>query len=92
MALTKGDRNAAMLLCRILFWWPQAKTRFGGQRWIAKSAAEWQAETLLSRGQYERAIAKLRQLGLVVTEQHLHNDRAITFLRLTAKGEAVSDA
>ena len=50
---------------------PKAEAQHNGYSWIAKSALEWCTETGLSLKQYHRTIAKLRQLGLVQTEQHL---------------------
>ena len=58
-----------------------------GHDWIAKSAADWCEAIGFSVRRYQRAIARLRQLGLAVTEQHLHANRAITFVRLTEAGE-----
>jgi hypothetical protein len=70
MQLTGRDANAVLLLMCVVY------------AWIARPAAEWCAETGLSLKQYYRAVAKLRQLGLVATEQHLFGDKNITHLRL----------
>jgi hypothetical protein len=84
-----GSMAAAMLLFQIAYWMPKATVRHGGHLWIAKAAAEWCAEAGLTMSQYLRAIALLRRLCLVVTEQHIFGGRAITHLRLTAKGLAL---
>jgi hypothetical protein len=88
MEAAQGHRIAADLLMRILFWWPKAKARFGGYRWIAKSAAEWAQDIPCSIHKYRRAVAWLRWLGLVVTEQHIWAGRPVTFIRWTPAGEA----
>ena len=86
-----GSGDTALLLLRIGFWMPKATIKFGGERWIAKSAAQWCAETGMSPQQYKDAIAKLRELRLVLTEQHIDcaSSRNITHLRLTEHGRQV---
>ena len=80
--LTERDARAALLLLSILDWLPKAKAQHNGHVWIAKSALEWCTETGLSLKQYHRTIAKLRQLGLVKTKQHLPGEKNVTHLRL----------
>ena len=82
MQLTERDGNAALLLLCILARMPEAKAQHNGHAWIARSAADWCAETGLSEKQYPRKVKKLRDLGLVATEQHLFGDKNITHLRL----------
>src|SRR4051794_26101228 len=82
MQLTGRDGNAALLLLCILARMPKAKAQHNGHAWIARSAADWRAEAGLSMQQYHRAVAKLRDQGLAVTEQHLFGDKNITHLRL----------
>ena len=81
-----GNAAAGSLLMRIVNWMPRARREFGGYRWIAKSAADWCADTGLTPGQYRTAVARLRQRRLVVTEQHKFGDQTITHLRVTAAG------
>jgi hypothetical protein len=80
---------AAILLFRIAYWAPKAKLRRNGYTWIAKSAKDWCYETALTPQQYKDAVARLRALGLVVTEQHAFGGKVVTYLRLTAAGRAV---
>ena len=87
-AATK-NANAAILLYRIAFWMPKAKVSHGGLKWVANSASQWCRETGLSFDQYRRAIARLKTLGLVETEQHLFGGKNVTHVRLTDKGWAV---
>ena len=61
-------------------------------KWIAKSAEVWCKETGCTYDQYRRAIALLRKLGLVQTEQHLFGGKNITHVGLTEKGAAISAA
>lgn len=82
----EGQVNAALLLMRILFWMPKATIERDGQKWIARSGADWAAEMHLSPHQYKRAAAWLRQHDLIVTEQHLFGGKNITFTRLTERG------
>jgi hypothetical protein len=87
-----GDAHAGILLYRIIFWMQKAKVVHHGVKWIAKSAETWCEETARTFDQYRRAIALLRKLGLVQTEQHLFGGRNITHVRLTEKGAAISAA
>ena len=84
-----GSHPAGNLLMRIAFWMPKAKITIGGHRWVANSAAQWCAQAKLSPQQYKDAIARLRRLGLVITEQHLFGRRNITHVRLTCRGMAI---
>lgn len=80
------NANAADLLYRIAYWMPKAKIVHRGLNWMANSAAQWCQQTGLSLDQYRRAIALLRTLGLVETEQHLFFGKAVTHVRLTDHG------
>lgn len=84
------NANAAILLYRIAFWMPKAKVSHGALKWVANSASQWCQQTGLSFDQYRRAIALLRTLGLVETEQHLFGGKNITHVRLTEKGSAAT--
>ena len=81
LAVTEGDFRAAALLHQIRYWFSKARAAFNGKRFIAKTAAEWSAETGISLSQYHRAVRKLKDLGIVETEQHIFAGRAQTFLR-----------
>jgi hypothetical protein len=81
MQLTGRDGNATLLLVCIIVRMPEAKAHHNGHAWIARPAAEWWAEAGLSKKQYLRTIAKLRDLGLVETQQHLFGEN-VTHLRL----------
>jgi hypothetical protein len=85
MELTQRNADAALLLQRALFWMRHAKIQHGGKTWIAKTAADWCEETRLSPKRYERAVDRLRRLGLVETEQHRFRGHNITHLRLTER-------
>ena len=79
-----GDGPAGELLHQIRFWGNHAKTRRDGHVWIVKTAEEWQAETALTRNQYQRALRCLKKHGIVETEQHKSNfygGKSVTFLR-----------
>lgn len=84
MSATERNSNASLLLLRIMYWTRYARVKRGGFLWIVKSAADWCEETGLNSKQYERAIAHLRQLKLVVTESHLFANKSCTHARLTA--------
>ena len=81
---------AAALLFQIAYWAPKAKVRRGPHLWVAKTAAEWCAETDLTHEQYKDAVAALRQLGLIVTAPHRFAGKTITHLRLTEAGRALT--
>jgi hypothetical protein len=81
LAVAEGDFRATALLHQIRYWFDKARASFNGKRFIAKTAAEWAAETGLSLPQYNRAVRKLKDLGVIETEQHLFACRAQTFLR-----------
>ena len=82
MQLTGRDGNATLLLLCILARMPEAKAQHDGHAWIARSAADWWAEAGLSAKQYPRKVKKLRDLGLVATEQLMFEGKNITHLRL----------
>jgi hypothetical protein len=84
------NTNAAVLLYRIAFWMPKAKVSHGKLKWVANSASQWCQQTGLSFDQYRRAIALLKTLGLVKTEQHLFGRKNVTHVRLTEKGWAIT--
>jgi hypothetical protein len=86
------NANAAQLLYRIAFWMPKAKIEHGGLKWSANSAAQWCQQTGLSFDQYRRAIALLKTLKLVETEQHLFGRKNVTHVRLTEQGCAAIEA
>jgi len=81
LAVAERDFRAAALLHQIRYWFDKAGASFNGKRFIAKTAAEWSAETGLSLSQYHRAVRKLKDLSVVETEQHIFAGRAQTFLR-----------
>lgn len=80
--LAGGYPPAEKLLQRILYWWPKARVTRDGRRWIAKSAVEWCEETGSSVHQHERALARLRQRGVIETRQMIFGGKSITHLRL----------
>ena len=80
-ALAQGDFRAAALLYQIRYWHEKASVWFGGHRWIAKTAAVWAAEIAMSVSQYHRALRKLKDLGLIETEQHFFGSKTPTHLR-----------
>lgn len=86
-----GNANAAALLYRIAYWMPKARIVHNGKKWVANSRRTWCDQTSLSLDQYRRAIARLRQLALVETEQHLFAGRNVTHIRLTSRGQRVID-
>ncbi len=83
-----GSLAAGILLYRIAFWYPKAKVKHGqGGAWVVKTRGEWTDETALSLWQYDRALARLKHVRLIETEQHLIEPlRPVTHLRLTEKG------
>ena len=87
--IATGDGNASALLQRIAHWMPQATKVFGGELWTTKTALDWCADTGLTPKEYKTAIARLRRLGLVVTEQHLCGSKNVTHVRLTEAGRQV---
>jgi hypothetical protein len=82
------NANAAQLLFRIIYWMPRATIRHHGKTWVANSSDQWCEQTGLTPTQYRRAIARLRQLHLVETEQHLYGGKNVTHVRLTELAEA----
>jgi hypothetical protein len=89
MELAEGHAHAALLLLRILFWMPKATVRHGGHTFVAKSRQEWANEAGISFDQCKRAMAELRRLGLVATEQHKFGGRNITHIRVTGRALAL---
>ena len=62
-----GDPRAGLLLYCLARWQPYAQLTLPGddEPWVAKTEAEWMAETGLSRNQYRRARAILKERGLI---------------------------
>jgi hypothetical protein len=87
-----GAGPAAILLYRIRYWMPRASIEKLGEKWIVKTRAEWAAETGLSETQYDRAIAQLKQLDLVVCKQMPWKGDNVTHVRLTLEVQAMLDA
>ncbi len=87
--IATNNGNAAALLYRILFWMPKGKITHGGRRWIANSTAQWCEQTGLTHDQYRRAIALLRKLGFVETEQHMFFGKNVTHVRTTAIADEI---
>jgi hypothetical protein len=88
MAMTEQNAAAAVLLMRVRYWTPRAKIVIDGLVWIANSRETWMKETALTLRKYDRALAVLKELGLVVTRQAHFRGRNITHLRATAKAQA----
>lgn len=80
-ALAQRDFRAAALLYQIRYWYEKSKPWIGGHRWIAKAAAVWAAETAMSLSQYHRGLRKLKDLGIIETEQHHFGPKNLTYLR-----------
>jgi DNA-binding transcriptional regulator YhcF (GntR family) len=64
------SKNAAIMIGQISFWHPKAKAEWGGLSWWAHTHHGMAQNTGLSVHQVRRALAELKQRGLVVTEQH----------------------
>lgn len=86
VAATGGDLPAAVLLYRITYWHPKMRVQRGDFRWIVKSREEWCDDTGLTFNQYKRALAFLREAGLVDVERHLFKSKITAHIRLTQKG------
>jgi hypothetical protein len=80
-----------MVLLRICFWIGIAQK--SGRDWTAQSMMALIEETAFSFDQVKRAVAKLRKLGLITTEQHLFHDKDgpknMNHYRLTEGGFAL---
>lgn len=88
-AAITGDVASALLLSQVVYWFKpgrNGKTKLrvwrDGKLWLAKSRAEWREETGLGEQQYRRAVLKLADLGLVVSEVHLFAGKTTPFLWL----------
>ncbi len=81
--LAGGDWRGGALLYQVRYWHGKAKVWRNGRLWIVKTGDEWQAETALSKNQYERGLRTLKVRGLVETEQHISKlyEQSVTFLR-----------
>lgn len=86
------DPFATLLLLRIRFWIEIAKKKYA-RDWTAQSMQALAKETGFSFDQVKRAVAKLRKLGLITTEQHLFHDKDgpknMNHYRLTESGCAL---
>ncbi len=78
--------TTALLMQHIIYCSRYAKVGRGGFRWFISAHTDWAANTGLSARQVRRSLATLRELGLIVTEQHLHYGRNVTHLRVVHEG------
>ena len=78
-----GSPVAGIVLYRLIFWKPTRK--HGGRLWIAKTHAELAFETGLTPKQVKTGLARLRELGLIQTSQHLFQGRNVGHVLVTGK-------
>ncbi len=74
--------TTALLMQHVIYCSRYAKIERGGYRWFVSSYKDWASNTGLSTRQVERSLAALRELGLIVTEQHLSYGRNVTHVRV----------
>lgn len=81
---------AASLLNQLRYWRDKAKggkSRYvverAGYRWIARSRAQLASEVGLSERQLDRAMQRLRDVGMIVSERHLFDNKVVAHIRLT---------
>jgi hypothetical protein len=76
--MVDGDFQTAILLAQLVYW-TVIPTRRGetklqvvreGRHWLVKSASEIYSETRLTRRQSDKAILKLKNLGIISVEVH----------------------
>jgi len=84
-----GDLLAGLMLSQIIYWYSprkDGKSRLRvfkrGHYWIAKARYEWWNETRMSPKQADRALAKLKQLGLIEKRIFKFDGRPTVHLRL----------
>lgn len=67
-----GSRSAAIVLQQIHYWTqnPKCGRVIDGVRWIYNTYLQWTEQLLLSISTIKRAIALLKNLGLILVEQH----------------------
>lgn len=85
--LATKNTKAALLIYRLAYWMPKARIKRDGFLWVARSRSEWCDETGLSIDQYNRALRRLKDIGLVVAEQHLFAGKNVTHMRITELGQ-----
>jgi hypothetical protein len=88
--LLNRDYITAILLSRLIFWYTPDKNKKsrlrvsrGGYWWVVKSHKEWEQECGLSRSQVNRALSKLRNRKIIVTEVHKFRKAPTCFIRLS---------
>lgn len=72
LAKKLGSRSAAIVLQQIHYWTqnPKCGRVIDGVRWIYNTYLQWTEQLLLSISTIKRAIALLKNLGLILVEQH----------------------
>jgi hypothetical protein len=88
-AVVGRDSSLTLFLSNILFWHQpgqDGKPRFAvrdfeGIYWLAKSAAEWERETLLTRRQVDRCVLALRDLKMITSKVMRFNGAPTMHLR-----------
>ena len=85
--LAQGDHAAGLLLYKIRHWAKYGKAEKPGVEgtWRANDKPWWMREARLSSGQYDRAIAKLKEYELVEKCQYWFGPRNIGYVRLSSK-------
>lgn len=89
-----GSHVAGVLLLKIFFWSQHARAvipKVPGF-WIANPTAWWMREAVLSKGQYDRFIARLAELKLIEKRQWWFQGNKCLFVRLTPKAIVVLQA
>jgi hypothetical protein len=68
-AMRLGDVRALILLSQAIYWTSRDKSVVSANGWLSKPAAEWTAETGLSRSHLASAVTTLQERGVLKTWQ-----------------------
>jgi hypothetical protein len=67
-----SDPISAHVMYRLRYWIMKSPDKRNGKLWCANPRAWWCVQTALKPAQFDRAVARLRQIGAIVVECHPH--------------------
>lgn len=84
-----GNLHAGILLSRLVQIHEESGVLHDGQRWIARTKAEWFEDLGLTTGMFDRALQKLRDRNLVFTSKSNIDGRVMVLVR---RNESILEA
>lgn len=79
--LVKNNAADGAIIARVLYWYPKAKLKRGGKRWIADVRIVWAFDCGLTVKSFDLAVERLVKMGLIEKTRGPHpSGRALNCL------------